>query len=170
MALRQATSFATRHLHLGGDAEQAAQDAVSGVWEDARFGRVSVDGVAAFQAEVSARLYKIAGNIRGQARRSVSLDAPVTRDDETASSLLDAGWKGHHPASQFNVVYFKEIQRGTALLPERQRVIMELMQKGYNAADIASELRISVHTVFRRTEDARRALFLRDLIGMASDL
>lgn len=168
-AIKRATAFAERDLLLGGDAAAVAQDAVSGVWEDARFGRIVVDSPGAFQSEVSARLYKISRTLRNESRRLVRLDAPLGEGD-SAATFHDAGWTGTHRATQINDVYLKEVKSGIERLPDKLASVMRLLSGGWNAQDIAEELSVPLHTVFHRIADARRALFFHDVIGMDHDL
>lgn len=166
MMVMRATSFAESTLRIPtAEASSIAADAVTYVWEECKFGRVTAEDGPSFWALVSERLYKTRNNWR---TREISLDAPIPNTEGDADGH-DAGWNGYQPPDQIDVTYLNEVKAGIQLLPRKHRSVMTLIAEGHNALDVSAELRIPIHTVFRLIAEGRQFLFAREMIGLAKD-
>lgn len=164
--MAKAAAFAEHTLKIpAGDALAIAGDVVTHVWEECKFGRVTVDDERTFWSLVSERLYKTRNSWR---IREMSLDAPMPNSEGDANGH-DGGWNGYQPPDQIEVTYLNQVKAGIKLLPPKHESVMRLLSNGHNALDISEELRIPVHTVFHIIAEGRRFLWDRELVGIAID-
>jgi len=71
------------------------------------------------------------------------------------------------PARQIEIRYATEIVEAVALLPAKQRRVIELLTEGLNVVDIALRLGIPVHTCLKRIREGRLFMFAHGLIETA---
>lgn len=167
MMIDRATAFAYQNLKIPPQhCRDLASDAVTFAWEECKFGRATAEDDGTFWALVTERLYEIRNAWRQQ---DLSLSAPQTNAFEKSSDLYDAGWISYQPPEQFHVCYLNEVCSGIELLPQKHASVMRYISRGWNALDVAKELRVPVHTIFRLIAEARRYLFGRELVAMAKD-
>lgn len=146
------------------DAFQAAQSSVSYIWEECKFGRLSIQTEKDFWSAVSERMVKEGNFFKG---KFVSLDEQIP-NAEGALDRHSAGMNGYTLPEQINIVYLKEVLGGIDILPHKYKNIMMLICKGNTILDVAKKTNLPVHTVYALILDARR--FLNDdLIEMGID-
>ncbi len=166
VARARAAAFAENTLHIpAGDALGIASDAVTYIWEECKFGRLTAEDDPSFWALVSERVYRTRNDWR---TRELSFGGPMP-DSEGAADGRGAGWSTYQPPDQIDVTYLNEVKAGIELLPRKHASVMRLVASGHNALDVSTELRIPVHTVFRIIAEGRQFLFGRELIAMAKD-
>lgn len=167
----RAKKFAEADLKMYGDAAiEVAQEAVTVIWERDRVGFILTEREV--WPAVSERAYEIARQIRARlsfdARRHVSLSQSIGEGPDDDDRLSIGIW-GHVAPDQIDRCYLSEITDAILLLPEKQREVMKLLAVGYNAPDISEHLRLPMHTVFARINDARSFIFRSGLLGVAMD-
>lgn len=165
----RAKKFAEADLKMyGNDALEVAQEAVTVIWERDRTGFALTEHEV--WPAVSERAYEIARQIRARlsfdSRRHISLSQSIGEGPDDDDRLSIGIW-GHVAPDQIDRCYLSEITDAILLLPDKQRAVMMLLATGYNAPDIAERLRIPMHTVFARINDARSFIFRSGLLDVA---